>query len=435
MSLIGAIAWSLTAVSAGQGSVAPPPPMQTICAEAQPWTSGTRAALAAEPDDVLPRLPERVLRSLQVGYQITDNTDFVVAKVPAENGDANDDLIRNPDQRLWKVTYGIRLADWLLSPSEIADGYATLAAFASAYGASVRAPATWEELHRLARGRGWGVGSQLLSGLSGSVSWSRRPHISGLDAAFQGTDETIRTWDMKFDPAPLFTSAAARKAGYAALGSYLAAFGKPHDPAWSDVDSCKMKSFSDCVEALNSRAGAGLSSLLGTLLPTFEIKSLDEFDFRQVGGRFILPLPSQRESSLETYSFTWDLRRILNGRRTERANAIAAAKAHADVQKALNAPGFSIPSQSLRTPVAGEPYYARMETLSPVGRAVWTSERSSGEVFDGVKLAPDGVLYGTPRCDHPDGCTRTFIARVTDEAKRTAECSVTIRTVPSLVGR
>jgi hypothetical protein len=365
-----------------------------------------------------------------VAYQVTDNTDFVVGKVSKADGVLEDELIPNPDQRLWKTTYTIRPGEWLVAPAEIEKAYGSLAEFAAVHGSSLRSPGTWRKVERLATGRAWGVGSQLLSSLTASASWSKRPTALNIGPEFAGEDDTVRTWNFKFDPAPFFSSASARKSGYAALKAYLSAFGKADaQPLGDETHPCKGRTLSACADVMGVSSGRSLSRALGTLLPTFEIQSLDEFDFRQVGGRFILPLPSQRESSLETFSFTWDLKRIVAGRGTERASALSAAKAYAEVEAALKEPEavpFSVPPQTVRAPSAGKLYYSRLRAVSGIGQLEWSVE-GRPNAFPGVELTSDGVLFGIPDvCHTAGGCNHEFTVTVRDDKQRTAQCTVNI---------
>jgi hypothetical protein len=158
------------------------------------------------------------------------------------------------------------------------------------------------------------------------------------------------------------------------------------------------------------------------------MQSVDEFDFRSVGGRFILPVASQRESSLETFTFTWDLKKIMTGRATERSNALAAAKAYAEVEKELRAPvapPFSLPLQAMRTPETNKAYYHRLRSVSGVGHLEWTLP-SGTTAFPGIELAADGVLYGTPAACSGTACTHEFKVKVTDERQKTAECTIRV---------
>jgi len=384
-----------------------------LSASSQPSTARLRVA------DLLPDPSERFGRSLNFKLELLDQEDFFIQEVTlpsGRNGEDRDTLIfrPNPDRYLAKGTLTLDLSKLFQSPSELKTAYETVQELPEAFDtahdplAVERARGEVTDLFAWARPKDrW---KRLLSGISVYAAVADRPTLSNgspLPEPILAEDRYNQTYGLKIDPSKWFVTASDRASAFAATEAYARAYGKPD--VLKVVQPCSGQVDRRCLDSLSEIAGP--QTYLWALLPVFELKSVDQFDFIQTGQRFLTG--SFQDKTLETYTLTWDLGRAF-GAATERA---AAAKLIAALEKvrALEEPSIDW-QRNRRIPVAPDELiylqFSGKGGLSPTSWKVASDNcgGEEGEVFGGTSFSKGGLLAGYP-LEVPMGCQFTVTLR------------------------
>jgi hypothetical protein len=161
---------------------------------------------------------------------------------------------------------------------------------------------------------------RFLSGLSGNVSWSERDEVQQgiLVNSFSATQHYGPAGEIDFDPASLFITGTNWKAAVNALkdikvdtAKFFRDDGKSLEARCFVKDSTPYATAEDCVkEFTKPRFTAFKKPGIGeVLIPKFQFKVADQFDFIKNGG-VLIPQPGLQRS-LKNYMFTWDLKHLI----------------------------------------------------------------------------------------------------------------------------
>lgn len=415
----GRIAFLLVAMVAGLAAPA----------VAQTGAPATSQAKPASVLDVAGHAGERILKSITFGVAWGD--------LPEAAFNADGELQPLLDESLWKVTAKVELKSLFLSPADLKESYGSLKALEATVGrenlrdqiANVDAaalPAYFlraRPLDRLGR---------LVAGFSLGASLLERPESDfGSGGRGDAGEATKWSFDLVFDPASLFVTAADHAAAYTALASYLKVFpervkglAKQHCTPGEDDRSCLEK-----LAGTAATSGQRARRVLAAVLPTVKVESVDEFDYAVLGGVPVLLPPEGRDRALQNFELSWKLASVLPASKARR-DALAALKARAELNaviEALAVPGLEVTTQAL-TVQHGVNIAAPLQTNAVGG--VWTADRENWPVRS-LYLTANGVLLGQPRC--PGGataCQTTLGFKVTDAAGREIRRSISLTIRP-----
>jgi hypothetical protein len=373
-------------------------------------------------NNLLPTGAERFLGMWSLVGEIQDTPDFFattteIAGPPNREPRTIIEFFPNPDQYLWKATLTLSPSQFFLLPSDLEAAYSVVLKNSKLFDVTSD-PLSLEDhkIEYFARRRGIDRFGRALSGLTFSAAVSERPRLEGgapLPEPIFTKDKRAETYGFKFDPLPWFVTGSEQASAYSALGAYAKAY-KRKDIAESITPLCKDQNYVKCVEEV---AGFSRSKRLAiALLPIFEYKSVDQFDFINVGGRFIFsPIFDQ---TIETYAVTWDLKRAFKISK-EKLGAVAAIQASQDIS--VQAPMIEIGAKPVNLKI-GELVYLKFRANGGVKDLAWSVESTcpgvtEGSALNGVVLEGDGLLAG-----YPEGEIQTcrFIVSVTDAVGRVA---------------
>jgi hypothetical protein len=280
-----------------------------------------------------PSIGWRIARVWSYQYQFSEQPAIVLATVNGQNK-----LVTNPERYLNQHTVNFQLSELFPNTSNLAAVVAAIytASQNSDQKAGIAADPKTLRLDKLCGNSakrtqfqclasGGNFWQRLLSAVTGSVAWSERDEAQQgvIVNNFTPTQHYGPAGEIDFDPASLFINASAWKTVLASLK------GIPLDPAFftgganklGDAAPCFTKdpknSFPDeyCVKIFArprfsaSKPQGGWTVFGAGLIPKFQFKVVDQFDFIKNGGVLVPQAGLQR--SLKNYSFIWDLRRVV----------------------------------------------------------------------------------------------------------------------------
>jgi len=361
--------------------------------------------------DIRSSFVDNLGRALKFTLEIKDTPDFLLTEFTVPDPRGGEDrtvpgFIPNPDERLVKGTVEINVSRVFPSTGDLKSLFSTVSTHKERFDLSVDPLAAEDDpvaYFMRARGRDWAA--RLASGLTISFALSERPTPDPtadipepLREQIAAADQYEEVYSVKFDPFPLFNTGSHRSEAAQALTAYATTFKPGRDvPTGLQIATLCASPHPHC---LGETAGLSQSRRwLAALLPTFEYKTVDQFDFVQYGSRFLRPF--FLDESLEVYTLTWDLSRVLDRQkeRTATLDAIAA------VEKLSAQP--PVIAQPTSTPiVAGQAVYLKLKATAGVKPLVWSVARSEcpgASVSDGIPfpgLGFDGaVLAGYAQLD------------------------------------
>lgn len=389
-----------------------------------------------EVKDLLPSPSELMGRALKFKLELLDQEDFYIEEVTlpsGRGGEERDAMVfrPNPDRYLWKTTLSLDFSKLFPSAAELKAGYEGVAAHSkwidrSADPLSLER-ANGELVEYFAHARPTDRWKRFLSGISAFVAIADRPALQDgapLPRPVLEEDDYDETYGVKVDPAKWFVDVSDWAAAYSATLAYAKAYEKPEVLRFEHP--CSEQIDRRCLDGLTSLAGP--RQILAAVLPVFEVKSVDQFDFVQAGKRFIST--SLQDSTLETYTLTWDLGRVVSAAEDRRA----ALKTLAAIEKMRDPSPLSIHWSARRTiPAApGELLYLQFESKGGLAPHVWKvsargcgSEKSS-QVFPETAFSKSGLLAGYPAAV-PAGCRFTVSVRDSVGQRSHLTCEVTQR--------
>ena len=278
--------------------------------------------------DLMPNRVQRFFSGFSVNVEIADTPNEVVK---------GDKILPNPQADLRKFSGSLDLQNLFLTSADLKDAYTKLKDIKSNFKLNLTDPLghlkSREKLFKhFRRHRKRDLIYRTLSAFQLSIASSDRvqtvvdpedndpPLLDGTE------DDTAETVAVKFLPSRLF-SASDRADAYQAYTAYAAHF--PEKIAKESAEKWLPPGEEDCIEmrACSSKSHNKKATFLKALLPTFEFKTVDQFDFIQAGG-----LPRvEAEKKIETYVFTWDLGPIFDvfG---PRASSIVIAKQQKEIE-------------------------------------------------------------------------------------------------------
>ena len=347
---------------------------------------------------------DRLGRALKLGLEVKDTPDFLLGEltVPDRTGEGErtvPDFIPNPDEKLWKATAELKFGRLFTSTADLKSIYSSAKKHKKLFDlASDRIAGEEDKVDFFLRRRSRDWGARLISGLTFTFAISERPAVDPMgklpDAVrrrLETEDEHEETFSIKYDPLPLFNTGSHLSAGAAALAAYATTY----KPETLGVESlCTDPKRPSCLREVSNLASS--KKWLAALLPVFEFKTVDQFDFVEFGGRFLRSL--FLEESLETYSLTWDLNRVFD----RKADRTAALDAVAAVEELVGSPPkIESPSEMILLPERF--LYLRLEHEGGVGKISWKivepscsdDDSPKSEAFPGVHLE-SSVLAGYP---------------------------------------
>jgi hypothetical protein len=350
-------------------------------------------------------------RALKFTLEIKDTPDFLLTEFTVPDPRGGEDrtvpgFIPNPDERLTKGTAEISFSRVFSSTGDLKSLYSTVSTHKDRFDISVDPLAAEDDpvaYFMRTRGRDWVA--RLVSGFTISFALSERPTPDPtadipvpVRDRIAAADQYEEVYSVKFDPFPLFNTGSHRSEAAQALTAYATTFKPRRDVATGlQIATLCASPHPHCLGETSALYGSG--RWLAALLPTFEYKTVDQFDFVQYGSRFLRPFFF--DESLEVYTLTWDLSRVLDRQkeRTATLDAIAA------VEKLAAAPPVIAPPTS--TPiVAGQAVYLKLKATAGVKPLAWSVQRSDcvgASVSDGMPfpgLGLDGaVLAGYAQLD------------------------------------
>jgi hypothetical protein len=393
-------------------------------------------------NDLLPGPAERWSRLFQVKAEFIDQEDFFVQEVRlprGRDGEELDTLIfrPNPDSYLWKSTVSLDFSRLVWSADELKTAYEAAASNPEWFDTRVD-PLALERagndlVEFFARARQEDRLDRFLNSLSAFVAIADRPTLrngSLLPDAVDRDDEYDETYGVKIDTSRWFPNGSDWAKAYAATAAYARAFKQP-----SVLDfphPCSGHVNRRCLEQATSLNGA--QRLFASILPVFEFKLVDQFDFVQDGARFLST--DLADDSLETYTLTWDFARVF-GAAKQRAEMLAALQALEKVRE-KGKPKIGWRSGTKIPVRAGELLYLQFESqggLSPVkwsGDAEGCGSIAEGELLPGASLSKTtGLLTGYP-AEIPARCR--FSVRVADSLGQIASLACSVRQISSAGG-
>lgn len=305
-------------------------------------------------DYLHPRTGARAARSLQFVEQQQELPSTIFAQVAGSS--TGPTTLLNPQHYLASHALTVKFGDLFFSSSDLAAIYKSVGVLLpdDAPALSIKDCDIAKEksmVKCLARARLKDKVSRALTGLTLNAGASQRNrNIQGVlfTSQFPDIDYTIRG-QLDFDPTALFVTAANWGDAISILNSThsigtqqnllpnerarLAQLlnGLPGDCIFDPIlQQTGKQAFQmagnfaqSCLNALAGRQGF-LEKTLAVLVPTFQFKKESQFDFIKQSGSVFVPAAFP-EPSLNTFSFTFDLRRFVPSTkdRTDALNAIA----------------------------------------------------------------------------------------------------------------
>lgn len=398
---------------------------------APPTKSDPKAEGLLQPKALKPTGGERLLSSVSLRLDVLDQADFVASNetraLPSNPDMEVPVVVFRParDEALLKGSVSFNLAAFFDDVDALSSRYSTLQKNHKLFDLDKPDPVdTGDAFDYFARRRTGDRWGRLFSGLTLTGGLAERAS-KVTDPILPPEDEHEGVWGLTFDPTKLFVTDEQINTAIATTIAYSKAYQNPD--VLAHLPDCP-KNVQACVKQLSAE---GASPLWMTLLPTFEVKSVDQFDFFTLNERF--RSTSLLEDSIETYTFKWDLARSFATSKKREARVKAAATLTALQKKRRNRVAIASINAQFRSGKL-ELVYLPLKVENAIEKAtleVWDRTGASfchkakkGEVFPG--LAIDGTrITGYPT--ETGSCT--FLLRAKDVVGRTSStmsCTIEI---------
>jgi hypothetical protein len=269
-----------------------------------------------------PSILERLGRTWQYQYQFSEQPAFVVATVSGSS-----QIIPNPEAYLQQHEMIFQLSELFPNVSNAPNAPGLPSIVAAIQTGIASNPENKNKVIRLGQlcvgqrvgqpgirclasgGRLW---ERFISGVSGNGSLSERDEVQqGLVTVQSFSQHYGPAGEIDFDPSPLFITGTNWKNAVAALKGIT--FDANVFEENTDEARCFMKDKADplpletCIAKFASSRGA---SAAASLVPKFQFKVADQYDYLKNGG-VLIPVPGLQRS-LKSYTFTWDLRHLIS---------------------------------------------------------------------------------------------------------------------------
>jgi hypothetical protein len=293
-----------------------------------------------------PPIELRWFRASQIEYQLSEQPAFVVADLSGQS-----QVIANPQKYLSQYTFPFLGSELVPNTSNLASIVAALYNSDPSNGDASNTDTTKKKTLRLDKRlcknssvleclvSGSNFWERLMAGLSGNASLAQRDEVQqGIELTGLPTSISYGPGgEIDFDPSSLFITGTNWQSVLTALkGVKLDVQGNDVQGAEADcfVDNpgIKRPNFTayDCAKEfaaprLDPRDKSRTGMLIAAeLIPKFQFKVTDQFDFIKNGGVLVAEPGLQR--SLKNYTFTWDLRHVIPST-SDRVAAFKAFKA------------------------------------------------------------------------------------------------------------
>jgi hypothetical protein len=310
-----------------------------------------------------PPIELRWFRASQIEYQLSEQPAFVVADLSGQS-----QVIANPQKYLSQYTFPFLGSELVPNASNLASIVAVLYNSDPSNGDASNTDISKKKILRLDKRlckkpssvldclvSGSNFWERLMAGVSGNASLAQRDEVQqGIELTGLPTSISYGPGgEIDFDPSSLFITGSNWQSVLTALkGVKLDVQGK--DVYGKEADCFVNNSSSnftayDCVKEfaaprLNPQYKSRTGMLIAAeLIPKFQFKVTDQFDFIKNGGVLVAEPGLQR--SLKNYTFTWDLRHVI----PSTSDRVAAFKAFKALQ-AKQPPAPPQPSEVVKQP-------------------------------------------------------------------------------------
>lgn len=311
-------------------------------------------------------------------------------------------FIPNPEHYLIKHSLTFQLSELFLTPSDFGSA---LKSFYDnkAVGKTLVLSGLCgrkEGLECVATSGAWW--QRALSGVKGTFSLSERTRVvSGIvvpEGAFP--QDYDKAGEIDFDPTPIFILGSNWKNAAASLAgiNWKNPAARLHDNCFPDSKSGEsesgsknlsppLESIEDCIREYGGSKKGGIA-FLAAAVPTFKFVRQTQFDFLKNGGALIpAPFP---EAALNSYTFTWDLRRMIAPTK-ERVAVTDARKTNDSLKTAATDP--STPGTKLCVTISnGQRSYMPISDSFPESSCERFAQGMSGGHFVFACVARNGEI-------------------------------------------
>jgi hypothetical protein len=256
----------------------------------------------------------RIARAFQYQFGLQEQPGTVTV----QNGSAVT-FVPNPEHYLVRHSLNLQLSEFFLPPSDFGSALKSFhdneAGGKTLDLRSLCGKRKQWALECVATSGAWW--QRALSGVKGTFSLSERTRVvSGIvvpDKPFpQGYD---KAGEIDFDPTQLFILGSNWKGAAASLAGIRVVSGNKDSACFPDLKSGSLdisqpdlELIEKCIREYGGSKRGGIG-FLAAAVPTFKFVRQTQFDFLKNGGA-LLPAPFP-EPALNSYSFTWDLRRMI----------------------------------------------------------------------------------------------------------------------------
>jgi hypothetical protein len=320
------------------------------------------------------------------------------------DGEDDEEGRPNPDSHLEQFQLSLDLSKMIWSSKELVEAYSLAAdkklgqhvdadTFKNNYVEKRGRP-----LEFFARARRGDWLRRLAAAWKFSAGLSER---QALAEPMNGDDDFEETYSATFDPKKLILGADDTLTAYKGVAAYTKRHKEPSGlpPCATTEDSvtklrkCKPLSIANPIKQLRQLSGLGVQSASrAALIPAISYETIDQFDFRKLGGTLVRsPLV---DNVLDIWTVTWSLSDALNTASQRRA-AITALSLHQELVEAdfnLSQP-LGIRGMSELRLCSGAYVHHKLEAAYAFGDAKWTTPQSNGGLFVGKGA---DILAGVP---------------------------------------
>jgi hypothetical protein len=271
------------------------------------------------------------IRRFEYQYQLAEQPAFLVASV-----DGTPQVVANPEGYLQQQSVVFQLSELFPSTSNLSSIVTAISGNPENKQTELRLGRFCsDQLQIRCLAAGGNFWERLLSGVSGNFSLAERDEVQqGVLTSQSFSQHYGPAGEIDFDPSSLFVTGSSWKNAVAALKGITAGedvFGQN-----SDERRCFMKdpgpgvtplSTDACIKIFSSpRLNAATArTVASALIPKFQFKAVDQYDFLKNGGVLVQVPGLQR--SLKTYSLTWDIRHLIPST-ADRLAVLAAYKSY-----------------------------------------------------------------------------------------------------------
>lgn len=256
-------------------------------------------------DDLMPSRLQRFLSGFDTSFEIVEASDETLSEL---DPDSTVDVVQN----FRKFTLAFEFGELFSSSADLSRAYSKLYDIQSVFGQPLVDPLpdlkNRQDLFRyFGRRRKRDFLYRTLSAFAVSVASSDQFVGSFGPLSTSLRDGRTESFSVFFSPSEIF-SYSDRLSAYRAYSDYAAAFperlAQGERSSWLPAGEEICTEIQDCARKDSNRG----ATLLKALLPGFEFRQADQFDFLQAGGR----LTSRGDDKVDTFIFFWDLSRIFD---------------------------------------------------------------------------------------------------------------------------